>query len=587
MHELVVRNGLIVDGTGAVGFHGDVAVDAGVITAVGKVTGPARRTINADGAVVTPGFVDIHTHYDGQVSWDPVLAPSSINGVTSAAMGNCGVGFAPAREDKHDWLIRLLEGVEDIPGTALAEGLTWDWESFPDYLAAIDRREYAIDLGVHMPHAALRAYVMGDRGGDHTETPTDGEIALMAQLTGQALDAGAMGFSTSRTHAHRSRDGANIGTLTAGAAELLAIAEAMRRSGKGVIQLISDAYLTADDDFARSELSLIRRMAETSGRRLSFTVQQTDDAPERWKDIYAELEMMASDGLCVRAQVAPRAIGVILSFASTSNPFILTPTYRQVAASAGSVEARLAQLARPEVRAAILKEHDGIRPSSGFSAVLTHGYRRMFRMDDPVDYEPSEAASLGATAERAAADVAGFTYDTLLEEGGRRLLYMPLVNYARGNLDDVHGMMTGAHTLFGLSDGGAHCGTISDGSFPTTTIGLWSKGNRSGRTIALESLVHGYTQRNAEHVGWRDRGVIAPGYLADLNVLDIDKLSLGPPQIVQDLPAGGTRLLQSARGYLQTVKSGVVTFENGEWTGETPGRLVRGERERSEAARSL
>jgi len=577
MHDQIIRNGVIVDGTGAPRFTGSVAIDGGIITEVGAVSGTARRTIDAEGALITPGFVDIHTHYDGQVSWDAVLAPSSINGVTSAAMGNCGVGFAPAHADKHDWLIQLLEGVEDIPGTALAEGLTWDWESFPDYLDAIGRRAYAIDLGAHVPHAALRTYVMGERGGDHTEVPTEAEIVRMSRLTGEALESGALGFTTSRTHVHRSRDGANIGTLTAGRDELLGIVEALRRTGKGVIQLISDAYLTADDDFARAELALIRRLAETSGRKVSFTVQQTDDAPDRWKHIFGELDAMAADGLDIRAQVAPRPIGVVLSFASTTNPFLITPTYRRIAAQAGSVEARLAQLADPTVRAAILAEHDGIRPSSGFAALLTHGYVRMFRMSDPVDYEPDATQSLAAEAARAGQDVAAFTYDTLLEEGGRQLLYMPLINYVRGNLDDVHGMMSGGHTLFGLSDGGAHCGTISDGSFPTTTIGLWAKGSKSGLKLPLEALVHGYTQRNAAHVGWRDRGVVAPGYLADLNVIDIDDLELRPPQIVQDLPAGGARLLQSARGYRFTVKSGTVTFENGAWTGETPGRLLRGE----------
>jgi N-acyl-D-aspartate/D-glutamate deacylase len=428
-----------------------------------------------------------------------------------------------------------------------------------------------------MPHAALRTFVMGERGGDHTETPTEGEIEQMARLTAEALGAGALGFTTSRTHAHRSRDGSNIGTLTAGEAELLGIADALRRTGKGVIQLISDAYLTADDDFAQAELSLIRRMAKTSGRKLSFTVQQTDDAPDRWKHIFSELDAMAADGLDVRAQVAPRPIGILLSFASTTNPFLLTPTYQRIAREAGSIESRLARLADPAVRAAILQEHDGIRPTSGFAALVTHGYARMFRMSDPVDYEPAASQSLSADAARAGQDVAAFTYDTLMEENGRRLLYMPLINYARGSLDDVYGMMSGRHTLFGLSDGGAHCGTISDGSFPTTTVGLWSKGSKSGLKLPLEALVHGYTQRNAVHVGWLDRGVVAPGYLADLNVIDLDGLTLPPPAIVQDLPAGGTRLLQSARGYRFTVKSGAVTFEGGQWTGATPGRLLRGE----------
>ena len=574
MHDLVIRNGMIVDGSGRAGFSGDVAVRDGRIVEVGQVMGPARRTLDARGAIVTPGFVDIHTHYDGQVSWDSVLAPSSINGVTSTAMGNCGVGFAPARADKHDWLIQLLEGVEDIPGTALAEGLTWDWESFPDYLNALASRHYTMDIGAHVPHAALRASVMGDRGGDHTAAPTEGEIAEMERLTFEALEAGALGFSTSRTYVHRSRDGANIGTLTASEQELLGIVAALKRSGKGVVQLISDAYLTADDDFANAELALIRTLARETGRRLSFTVQQSDDAPDRWKHVFGEIESMVAEGLPVSAQVAPRPIGAILSFASTTNPYLGSPTYRALVEKQ-PLEARLKALADPALKAAILAEHAQFHPP-GFASVLFHSFNRMYRMSDPVDYEPQEGASLAAEAARAGRDAAEYAYDVYLEQGGRQLIYMPLINYARGNLDDVFGMMTGKHSLYGLSDGGAHCGTICDGSFPTTTIGLWSKGSKSGLSIPLEQLVHGYTRRNAQHVGWQDRGLIAPGYLADLNVIDLDGLSLSPPEIVQDLPGGGSRLLQTARGYRWTIKSGVVTFENGQWTGETPGRLLRG-----------
>ena len=576
MFDTVIRNGTLVDGTGAPARRGDVAIKDGLIVEVGHVNGGAKRTLDADGAHVTPGFVDIHTHYDGQVSWDALLAPSSINGVTSVGMGNCGVGFAPARPDEHDFLIALLEGVEDIPGTALAEGLTWDWESFPDYLDAIGRRRYAIDIGAHMPHAALRAYVMGERGADHTEAPTEGEIGDMERLTFEALEAGALGFSTSRTYAHRARGGANIGTFTASQRELEGIVRALKRSGKGVIQLISDAYLTADDDFAAAELRLIRHLAATAGRRLSFTVQQTDEAPRRWRHIFGEVERMNAEGLDVRAQVAPRPIGAIIGFAVTANAFMFTPTYRRIAGASASTAERLARLADPGVRAAILAEHGGDH-REGFAELLAHGFERMFRMTDPVDYEPAAGTSLAAEAARAGRTAAEHAYDVFLEEGGRRLIYMPLINYADGDLAATHGMMTADHTLYGLSDGGAHCATICDGSFPTTTLALWSRGDKAGRTIPLEALVHGYTQRNARHVGWMDRGVLAPGYLADINVVDLPALNLGPPEIVQDLPAGGTRLLQSARGYRATIKSGVVTFADGAWTGETPGRLVRGE----------
>jgi N-acyl-D-aspartate/D-glutamate deacylase len=573
--DLIIKNGEIVDGSGAPKYRGDVGVKDGRIAAVGKVDGAARRTIDAEGAIVTPGFVDIHTHYDGQVSWDALLAPSSINGVTSTAMGNCGVGFAPARADRHDFLIRLLEGVEDIPGTALHEGLSWDWESFPDYLDSLSRRAYAIDIGAHMPHAPLRSYVMGDRGADHTAAPTGEEIARMRRLTYEALQAGALGFSTTRTTFHRSRDGQNVGTLTASEEELIGITGALKEAGKGVIQLISDAYLTNDDAFAARELRLIRSLAEHTGRKLSFTVQQNDDAPDRWRHIFREIVAMRDHGLDVSAQVAPRPVGAILSFAATVNPFIACPTWRKIAAAL-SGEALIAELRKPEVKARILAEHAHVN-LTGNSGVLTKGYARMFRLTDPADYEPSAETSLQAEADRLGRDADDYVYDTLLEENGRRLVYLPINNYFYGNLDDVHGMMTGPHTLYGLSDGGAHCGTICDGSFPTTTIALWSKGSKSGHAMPLESLVHGYTQRNARHVGWHDRGAVKVGQLADLNVIDLDALSLSPPEIVQDLPAGGTRLLQTAKGYRRTIKSGVVTFEDGKWTGETPGKLVRGE----------
>jgi len=576
MLDLLIRNARIADGTGKPLFDGDVGIQGCKIVEVGKVSTAARRTIEAEGRLLTPGFVDIHTHYDGQVSWDSVLAPSSVNGVTSVAVGNCGVGFAPARPDKHEFLINLLEGVEDIPGTALSEGLTWDWESFPDYLDALDKRSFTVDVGAHLPHAALRAYVMGDRGADHTQEPTDAEVAEMARLTEQAMAAGALGFTTSRTHVHKARNGKNIGTLTAPQAELAGIAAAMNRSGKGVIQLISDAYLTADDDFATRELDLIAAMARIAGRPLSFTVQQTDDAPERWRLIFKRIEQMVESGLPVKAQVAPRPIGLILSFATSVNPFMVSRTWKNLTQTT-KLEERLRLFAQPEIKAAILAEH-GARTITGINAGIIHGFNRMFRMTDPVDYEPHESTSLQAEAKRLGKNVAEHAYDTLLEKGGRQMLYQTLINYTHGNLDDVHRMMTADNTLYGLSDGGAHCGTICDGSFPTTTLALWSRGNKSGRRVPVEALVHGYTQRNAAHVGWRDRGVIAPGYLADLNLIDLDTLSLSPPQIVQDLPAGGTRLLQTPHGYRYTIKNGAVSFENGEWTGELPGRLLRGAR---------
>ena len=574
MLDLALRGGTIVDGTRKASYLGDVGIKDGKIVEVGLDIGEATRTIDATGAIVTPGFVDIHTHYDGQVSWDSLMAPSSINGVTSVVMGNCGVGFAPAKPDKHDWLIALLEGVEDIPGTALAEGLQWNWQTFPEYLDAIDERDFAVDIGVHMPHAALRAYVMGDRGGDHEEEPTPAEIDEMEALITEALDAGAVGFSTSRTYLHKSRDGGSIGTLKAPAEELMAAARAIRKHGKGVIQLISDAYLTADDAFANRELDLIEMLAAQSQGRVSFTIQQTDDAPDRWRMIFDRIDKMVDKGLDVRGQVGPRPIGLILSFATTVNPFYLTRTFRRVAGL--SLEDRLAALATDEIRLLILSEHRADR-RTGLIDTITKGYNRMFRMTDPVDYEPSPDASLEAEGTRLGKRLDEHAYDVLLEEGGRRLLYAPAINFSYGDLNDVHAMISHEHALYALSDAGAHCATISDGSFPTTSLGLWSKGNKAGLSVPVEKLVHGYTQRNAQHVGWLDRGVIAEGYLADLNIIDLDSLDLSPPEIVADLPAGGTRLLQTSRGYRVTIKSGEVTFENGVSTGALPGGLLRGE----------
>jgi N-acyl-D-amino-acid deacylase len=572
MLDIVIRNASLVDGTGAPVRQADIGIKDGLIAEVGRIDTPARASIDAAGRIMTPGFVDIHTHYDGQASWDPFLAPTSLNGVTSIAMGNCGVGFAPARPDRHAWLIALLEGVEDIPGTALAEGLTWDWESFPDYLDALGRRRFALDVAAHLPHAALRTYVMGDRGGDHREHPTATEIAEMARLTEQALAAGALGFTTSRTFVHRSRTGENIGTLEAGEAELLGIAAAMRRAGRGVIQLISDAYLTADDAFAERELDLIEAMARTSGRPLSFTVQQTDEAPDRYRHIFSRVAGMVAAGLDVKCQVAPRPIGVIQGLEATLNPFLFCPEWRRIGSL--PLAQKVAELQNPTVRATLLAQHAQTFPE-GFGTQIAHGFDRMFRVSDPVDYEPAADKSIAAEARSAGVSPASYMLDLLCEAEGRRLLYMPLINYARGSLSDCHAMMTAPNTLYGLSDGGAHCGTICDASFPTSTLAIWVKGNRAGSRIPLEELVHGLTQRNAAHVGWTDRGVVAPGLRADLNLLDMESLAVPPPELIHDLPAGGGRLVQRPRGIALTICAGRVTFRDGEATGELPGRLIR------------
>jgi N-acyl-D-aspartate/D-glutamate deacylase len=576
MHDLVIRNGTVVDGTGTPGRRADVAVEGDTIVEVSEganAVGAGRHEIDADGLIVTPGWVDIHTHYDGQVTWDPDLAPSSVNGVTSILLGNCGVGFAPVTPDRHQFLIELLEGVEDIPGTALTEGMTWGWETFPEYLDTLDRMRWSIDVGTQVPHAALRTYVMGERGASVDERATPDEIERMSQLCEEALLAGALGFTTSRTYVHRTSRGEQIGTLRAGADEVLGIAAALRRAGRGVVQLISDAYQSTDEELVAHEIELLGRIATEVGRPLSFTVQQNDDAPDRFRELLAAIATWNAAGATVKAQVGVRPIGVLIGLRATANPFMFCPSYRQLHSL--THDERVARLRDPEVRRTLLREHASSTPS-GFVGILHSGYDRMYPLSDPPDYEPSPADSVAGRAAAAGVAADELLYDFLLDDGGTRLLYIPLMNYARGSLDDVREMLTSPDALFGLSDAGAHCNSICDGSFPTTALTHWTRDRSRGERLPLEYVVHHQTQRTARHVGWTDRGVVAPGMLADLNVIDLDRLTLHPPQLVADLPAGGTRLLQSADGYVATVKRGQVIAEHGELTGTRPGRLQRG-----------
>lgn len=575
MADLIIRNGTLVDGSGAPPVRADVAVEGGVVTEVGPVDATATREIDAEGLLVTPGFIDIHTHYDGQATWDPLLAPSCLHGVTTVVIGNCGVGFAPAAPDRHDWLISLLEGVEDIPGTALAEGLTWEWETFPEYLDALERMPHSVDVAAHVPHAALRTYVMGERGAVHTEAPTPEEVSQMAKLVAEALDAGAVGFATSRTDVHRTSAGENIGTLSAGEEELLTIAAAMASSGAGVVQLISDLYQTPDDEVAQRELDLLERFVRTSGRPLSFTMQQAYHSPERWRFQMDWVDRMVADGLDVKAQVASRPIGVLLGHCATANPFLFCASHAEVAQL--PLSERVEALRQPERRQRILVEHrelvDGL-PDGLFRQIVS-GFDVLFRLDDPVDYELHRDDSIAAQARRTGADPAALAYDRLLERGGEQLLYLPLFNFAHGDFADLREMITSPNVLFGLSDAGAHCGAICDASMTTSSLTVWARDVEEERRVPLERIVHMHTQRQARHLGWTDRGVVAPGAVADLNVIDLDALACRPPRIVHDLPAGGRRLMQTAEGYRWTIKSGTVTFEDGEHTGALPGRLLR------------
>ena len=580
MHDLIIRNAQLIDGTGAPARPADIAVSGGVITDVAeRLVGEARRTIDASGMVVTPGFVDIHTHFDGQATWDPVLAPSSQHGVTSIVMGNCGVGFAPAKATSadHDWLIGLLEGVEDIPGTALAEGLTWDWETFPDYIAALQRREWTMDVGTQVAHAPLRAYVMGERGADPNEVPTADELTTMTRAVREGLRAGALGFTTSRTYIHRTKDGAPLGTRFAGIDELAALTSALTDENTGVIQLISDAYLSEDEELATREMALMEEVARACGRPMSMTVQQPIDAPARWKRMVDWTIDASARGINLKTQIAPRPIGVLHGLDASITPFILCPTFGLV--SRLSRSERIAELSKPEVREKILREHpEQLGRASGVLHNLCAEFGSLFPMSDPVDYEPSPDSSIAAIAAREGRTPAEVAYDFLLRDNGRQLLYMPLFNYVSGNLDAVREMLLSPRSVIGLSDAGAHCGAICDASFTTTALSHWSRDRSRGEKLPLEFMVHHVTQRTAQHVGWHDRGVVAPGMLADLNVINMDKLGAAPPRLVNDLPAGGRRLVQDAHGYVATVKSGVVTFENGEHTGDLPGRFVAGTR---------
>ncbi|MDA8291935.1 MAG: amidohydrolase family protein [Actinomycetota bacterium] len=579
MHDLVVRHGWVADGSGAEPRAADVAVDGRTITAVGDDVGPARREIDADGALVTPGFVDPHTHFDGQASWDALLAPSLYHGVTTAVMGNCGVGFAPVEPTRHEWLVAMMEGVEDIPGTALSEGLTWEWTSFPEYLDAVARRERTIDVAAHVPHAPLRAYVMGERGADPDERPTPDELERMAALLRAGLDAGAVGLSTSRTELHRTSDGAQLGTLRAAGDELGALVDVLRDRGSGVVQLLSDCYRTEDEALATSELDLVEMLARRGGRPVSFSVQQFREVPERWRELVGRAETLRLAGLDVKTQVAPRPIGVLFGLEATTNPFSPCRPYARIASL--PLAERVATMHREEVRREIVSSHLALTTGpDAFPGLRTLGrYDEMYVLGDPVEYDLRPETSIAALARLERREPVELLYDVLLRDGGRQLVYRPVFNFAARSLDAVREMLTTRVAMFGLSDAGAHCGSICDASMTTSYLAIWARDRSADPTgIPVGRVVHELTARPARHFGWHDRGVVAPGHLADLNVIDLGSLSCRAPRIAADLPAGGRRLLQDATGYLFTVKSGSVVVESGVHTGELPGRLVRGER---------
>ncbi len=564
MLDLWIRGGTIIDGTGAPRFTADIGVRDGKIAQLGASDEPATREINAAGLLVTPGWVDVHTHYDGQVTWDPYLTPSCWHGVTTVVMGNCGVGFAPAAPDQHEWLISLMEGVEDIPGTALAEGIKWDWESFPEYLDAIDKSPHAIDVIAQVPHGALRAYVMGERGADHNEIPTSEEIETMGRLVREAIAAGARGFSSSRTKNHRTRDGEFTPSLTAEHAEMIGIAKAMGEGGKGVFEIV------ADFKDLESEFELLREMVEVSGRPMSISIAQNDYVPDQWRRLLELIDQAVADGLPMKGQVPPRAIGLLLGLQATLHPFVASATYSHIAEL--PLEERIAKLRDPETKAKILSE-----PSPPGLAEVTSSFGRIFELGNPPNYEPAPEDSIAARAEALGIAANELAYDLMLQDGGRALLYRTFLNYTDFNLDVSLEMLQSPNTVPGLGDAGAHCGMICDGSFPTFLMLHYGRDRTRGERRELEWLVKRQTSDTAELIGLRDRGTIEEGKRADLNLIDWQALQLRPPEILFDLPAGGKRLVQRVDGYRATLVAGVTICEDGEPTGAFPGKLVRHE----------
>ncbi|MDP1873598.1 amidohydrolase family protein [Phenylobacterium sp.] len=564
-YDLVVRGGTVADGAGAPVYEADIAIKDGRIAAVGEVRGAGAEEIDARGLLVTPGFVDIHTHYDGQATWDTHMQPSSWHGVTTVVMGNCGVGFAPCRPQDHDRLIRLMEGVEDIPFPVLTKGLAWDWESFPDYLDALSQRRFDVDIGAQLPHAALRVYVMGERGAAR-EPATPADIAAMASLAEQAMAAGALGFSTSRTLNHRTSDGQPTPTLTAGEDELTGIALGLARAGKGVLQVVSDF---ADPE---AEFAMLRRIVEASGRPLSFSLTQHAKAPQAWRLLLDALSDATGAGLPMKAQVCGRPVGILFGFELTLNPFSHHATYKALAHL--PLAERAARLRDPAIRNALLAEAAAIEP--GFAASATRNWGNMYLMGEVPDYEPRPNQTLAALAQKRGVSPEALALDHLLSNDGRGMLYLPFLNYAEGSLAPSYEMLGHPDAVPGLSDGGAHVGMICDGSFPTSNLTHWTRDRTRGPMFDLEAMVRMQTRDTARAVGLYDRGMIAPGYRADLNIIDYDHLTLEAPGVAYDLPAGGRRLIQRARGYVATLVAGEVTQRNGEPTGALPGRLLRG-----------
>ena len=568
MHDLVIRGGTVVDGTGARPFAADVAIDGGIITTVGKVSAPGREEIDAGGKIVTPGFVDIHTHYDGQATWDAEMAPSSWHGVTTVVMGNCGVGFAPAKPDRHEWLISLMEGVEDIPGTALAEGMKWNWETFPEYLDALEQLPRTVDVGTHVPHGAVRAYVLGDREMPGA-VPTEADMTEMSRIVEEGIRAGALGFSTSRTVLHKSIDGELVPGTTATAEELVVIGRAMGRVGHGVFEMASDMRREWN------EFGWMGQLSRETGLPVTFAALQSIAKELPLEEQISSMRAENDNGANIVAQIALRGNGVVMAWQGTVHPFKFRPAWAEI--DGLPWDQQLARLRDPAFRARMIAEEPVIPESdiADFLQIVANGWFTHYEMGPDFNYEPTADESVMARAAAAGVSPTEYGYDLLMKDDGKGFIYFPILNYRDGNLNFLEALQASDDCVNSLSDGGAHCGTICDAASPTFMLQHWVR-DRVGNRISLESAIKRQCRDTAMLYGLEDRGLIAPGYLADVNVIDMDAIKLGKPWLAFDLPAGGRRLLQKADGYVATIKSGQVTFREGVMQGPTPGIVIRG-----------
>ena len=570
MYDLVIRGGTIVDGSGNADYVADLAINGDSIAAIGLNLAAGKKEIDASGKIVTPGFVDIHTHYDGQATWDPEMAPSSWHGVTTVVMGNCGVGFAPAKPDKHQWLIGLMEGVEDIPGTALAEGMSWDWESFPEYLDALEKLPRTVDVGTHVPHGAVRAYVMGERGAAN-EAPTESDIAEMSAIVEEGLRAGALGFSTSRTVLHKSVDGELVPGTTATQEELLGIGRAMGRVGHGVFEMASDLKREWNEFQWMGELS------RETGLPVTFAALQSMAHEIPLAEQISTMREENAKGANIVAQIALRGNGIIMGWQTTVHPFLFKPAWAEIAGLPWKQQ--LAMLEDPDFKKRMLTE-DNILIESDIGPLLqlvTSGWFAQYEMGPEFNYEPTAQESILAKAQDAGISPEEYAYNTMLANQGGNFIYFPVLNYADGNLNFLEELQASDDCVNSLSDGGAHCGTICDAASPTFMLQHWVR-DRNGARISLPQAIKRQCRDTALLYGLGDRGLLASGYLADINIIDMNKLRLGTPWLAFDLPAGGKRLLQKADGYVATIKSGQVTFRDGTMQGPTPGGVLRGQR---------